>query len=228
MQPIRVFIMYDCSLLCEGVRAVLAKDQGLEVIGESCDAIDTVALCMDRPPDILILDIGVPGDIFSVLRPLKQNKPTIHFLALMNGIARTRIRDAAEFGVHGFICNDTTPKQLYQAITAVHSGCLFVGSSIGQEMLEMVRSLPDPTFRSSDERYNTLTERERTVFAMLAEGKNNKEIAYILGISRKTVETHHQRIVKKLRIKDSVGLVRYAVSIGLINLDHPSECFDRE
>ena len=227
MQPIRVFIMYDCSLLCEGVRSVLSKDERLEILGEACNATDTVTRCMLRPPDILIFDIGLPEGYFGTLAPLRQINHPIRFLALMTAVDRYRIRTAADFGVHGYICNDTTPDQLHQAISTVHSGCLFIGPAVGREMMEMVRTLPDQTFRTSDDRYNSLTKREQTVFAMLADGRSNKEIAYALRISRKTVETHHQHIVRKLRINDPVGLVRYAASIGLIDLHHPPAQLDQ-
>jgi len=220
VKAIRVIVAHPWPLLREGVRAVLEGRCSCEVVGVARSVDETVSLTTELGPEVLILDINLPGDdLFSTLGPITAQAPETHILGFMTTFDVSRIRKAAEFGVCGFVSHDTTPEKLCEAVSTVGSGRFFVGSAVGKALIEIVAAVPEAALQRCDERLEKLSEREREIFCLIARGKTNKEIAYTLGISPKTVETHHLHILRKLDVHDTVSLFRYAVRIGIVNLD---------
>lgn len=220
MKAIRIVVAHEWPLLHEGIRATLDARIDCEIVGTARSLPELLPLTADLRPDLLILDINLAQDsLFESLTPLKQLSATTRILGFMTTPDTTRIRAAAEFGVCGFVSHSTTPEKLYEAVITVHSGRFFIGSVVAQELIELIATIPEAALQHCDERYQSLSERECEIFRLIAQGRTNKEIAYALGISPKTVETHHLHIVRKLGIQDVVSLIRYAAQIGIITLE---------
>jgi DNA-binding NarL/FixJ family response regulator len=216
----RIVVAHEWPLLHEGIRSALDPRVDCEIVGTAGSLSELLPLTIDLRPDILILDINLAEDsLFESLAPLKELAGSTRILGFMTTPDTARIRAAAEFGVSGFVSHSTTPDKLYEAIITVHSGRFFIGSVVAQELLELIAAVPEAALQHCDERYRSLSDRECEIFHLIAQGKTNKEIAYTLGISPKTVETHHLHIVRKLGIRDVVSLIRYAARIGIITLE---------
>ena len=218
MKPaIRVAMIHDCPFLFEGVRAILAAERSIGTVAEARNATDVLVLCCESPPDVLIVDLG--GSEPEGLRMLEQIKglcEDAHIVVLTAGCGPERMRAAVSAGAQGLVSRNARVDQLPAAIAAVLQGQCYVDPELAGVLVTTVAMIPEEAFRDADDGYDALTDREREVFRLLATGMNKKSIAYELGISPKTVETHHLRIMRKLDLHDTLELIRYAAGIGLI------------
>jgi len=205
----RVLIADDHPLLRQGLKALLEKE-GFEVVGAAADGHEAVALAERLKPDVAVLDIGMPGlnglDVARELQHLKLVKATV---LLTMHTEDHYVLEAMRAGVKGYVLKSQAPQAIGDAIRQAFGGDVYLSPGISRILVDAYVSKREP----ADE---LLSRRERQVLQLVAEGKTTKEIAQILDVSVKTADSHRGRLMKKLDIHETAGLVRYAIRRGVI------------
>jgi DNA-binding NarL/FixJ family response regulator len=214
MSPVRVLLADDHTLVRAGIRSLLESLPGVEVIAESGDGREALELILQHGPDVALLDIGMPGlNGLEVARRTAEESPRTRSIILSMHADATYVRQALRAGVSGYLLKGAAVAELPLAIESVMRGQTYLTPRISQAVVEgFLREGnvdPDPL--------EALTARQREILQAIAEGKSTKEIAQILDLSAKTVETHRMRIMERLGIHDVPGLVRFAIRAGLIS-----------
>jgi len=206
--PLRILLVDDHVLVREGIKGTL-ESSGLNVVGEASDGREAVRLARDLRPDIAVFDIGMPGlNGVDAARVALRDSPHLPIILLTVHTEEAYVAEALRAGVRGYVLKKQATGDLIQAIHEVSNGNTYLSPGISRTVIE--------TFRSgSDHSGDRLTTREREVLQLIAEGKSTKQIGSLLGISPKTAETHRSRLMEKLEIRDTAGLVRYAIRKGL-------------
>jgi DNA-binding NarL/FixJ family response regulator len=214
--PIRILLADDHTIVRQGLRKILEESRDWQVVGEAGNGRDAVRLALDLQPDVAILDIGMPLlNGIEAARQIARRLPDTRILILSMHSDEAYIIQALEAGAKGYLLKDTADADLLGAVAAVTRGKSFFSPAVARVMLDdYVRRLRD---RGMVDRYDTLSEREREIFQLIAEGKTNKEIAEILGVSPSTIETHRGHIMEKLDVHSAVEMVLYAVRKGIIS-----------
>jgi two-component system response regulator NreC len=212
---IRVLIADDHAVVREGIKLVLAREPDIEVVGEAANGREAVELIEARRPDVVVMDLSMPemGGIEATKR-IKERWPDVHVLALTMHEEESYVFQLLKAGASGYVLKRAAAQDLTQAIRAAARGEAFLYPSVAKSVLQdYLRRLE----RGEDrERFDGLTEREREVLTLIAEGLSNQEIAQRLYISVKTVQTHRTHIMEKLGLHNRAELVRYAIRKGLI------------
>ena len=212
---IRVLVADDHGVVREGIRHVLEGEAGFEVIGEAANGADAMALAESLRPDVVVLDISMPGESGLVLAAkLRERVPETRVLILSMHDHPEYVLESVRAGAHGYLLKETAATELSRAIRAVEDGAAFYSPPIARQLSDAIRNELAHERRSSD--LGTLTPREREVLRGVAQGRTNKEIATALGISHRTVETHRESLMRKLRIRTVAGLTRFALELGLV------------
>jgi len=215
---IRVVIADDHALVREGIRRVLDDDPGLEVIGEASDGDETMRLVEELLPDVLLLDLTMPGPGgLSILEELAARpvRPACLVLSMHEELAY--VMRAVQAGASGYLLkDDTDPTMLRRAVASVADGDSFFSPRVAG----LVRGALRPSDAAGDP-FDRLTPREIDVLRLVASGRSNKEIAAALEISRRTVESHREHLMDKLDIRTVAGLTRIALDHGLLNPEDP-------
>ena len=224
MEQIRVLIVDDHSVVREGIRHVLASDPALAVVGEAGDTPAAIAQAELTRPDVVLLDITMPGasGLEAVPRLLAVS-PRTRVLMLSVHDNTEYVLQAVRAGAHGYLRKDTTPAELRQAVRAVHKGDAFFSPTAARHLTQALRgeappaaSVPAEGGEAAARRaVEALTSREREVLVHIARGSLNKEIAAALGISVRTVEAHRDNLMRKLGIKSVAGLTKLVLEAGL-------------
>ena len=213
---IRVLVADDHGVVREGIRHVLSGEPGFEVVGEAANSVDAMALVESLRPDVAVLDISMPGESgLKLAARIRQCLPEVRVLMLSMHDHPEYVLESVRAGAHGYLLKDTAAAELRQAIRAVDEGEAFYSPPVARRLSDAVRGELARERRTSD--LGTLTQREREVLEGIARGWTNKEIATQLGISHRTVETHRESLMRKLRIRTVAGLTRFALELGLIN-----------
>ncbi|MGQ0766917.1 MAG: response regulator [Gemmatimonadota bacterium] len=222
MSRIRVMIVDDHSLVREGIRQVLLSDETFEIVGEAADAESALALAQREHPDVILLDVSMPGasgvDVAQTL-----NKAGVESRILMLSVhdEAPYVLESIRRGARGYVRKDTTPADLRAAIRAVHAGDAYFSPAIAGRVAEALRVPDSPALRTVHA-VNNLTAREREVLAAVAAGLQNKEIAARLGISFRTVEAHRESVMRKLGVRSVAALTRIAIDVGIAEAVEPS------
>ena len=205
----RILLADDHAVVRQGFKLILNQEPDLEVIGETGNGSDAVRLANELRPDLIILDIAMP-DVNGVetTRRILENCPDRRVLILSMHKDAVYVRETLRAGAKGYILKESIDQDLLRAVRAVAAGDGFLSPEISRTVLEDYQQIPDP--------FDSLTARERQVMQMLAEGKVAKEIATELDVSVYTVDAHRGRIMKKLGLRSSTELVRFAMRKGLI------------
>ncbi len=211
---IRVLIVDDHAVVREGIRQVLSNAD-FEVVGEASGGIEAIALAQSLQPDVVVLDLSMPD------LPGLEAAPRIRKVAPEAAILVLSIHDHPEYvlrsieaGTQGYLRKDSSPTELRNAIRAIHEGGTFLGAPAARHLSTAVgRRSADETAMSRSE---TLTPRERDVLIEIARGATNKEIAATLGLSVRTIESHRESLLKKLGVRGTAGLTRFAIGAGLL------------
>ena len=205
----------DHTLMRQGLRKILEEQPDWEVIAEASDGRDAVRKAAALLPDVAILDIGMPLlNGIDATRQIARRFPDIRILILSMHAAEPYIIKALKAGAHGYLLKDTADTELIRGVAAIACGKSFFSPSVAKVMLDdYVRHLAD---KGIVDRFDTLSEREREVFQLVAEGHTNKESADVLHVSPVTVETHRAHSLQKLDIHNMAELVLYAVRRGVI------------
>ena len=219
-RSVKVVVIHNDSLVYEGIRAVLDADPELELSGEARDVRSILTHSSETRVEVAIAysccEETRPYDTLEELKTLCSSIPTVVIISLSGPQRLSRL---AASGPSAILEKETAAGELPAAIKAAVAGRSYLGPQVAHEMMKGLRDAGAETPGESGSKYESLSDRERQVFRMLACGKTNKEIALELGISRKTVETYHARLYQKLDIHDVVGLLRYAVQIGVIDFE---------
>jgi len=216
MRTIRVALVDDHSLVRAGIRALLEKLPGLEVVGEANNGRDALGLVKKTEPHVILLDISMAGlGGLEALPRIVKNIPGVKVLILSVHANEEYVLRALRVGAAGYMLKDAATLELELAISAVAQGKTYLSPSISltviESYLERVGSVTSPI--------EQLTARQREILQLIAEGKNTKEVAGLLEISVKTVEAHRLQLMARLDIHDVPGLVRYAIRSGLVSLE---------
>lgn len=212
-KPIRVLVEAQHALVRAGIRALVEQIAEVEVVAEAADGHQSLRLIREHHPDILLLDVILPSvTAVESLKAIVESFPGVRVIVLTLQENEAYAVQAFRAGATGYLTKSAARAELEKAIRAVASGESYLASQLSQQAV--LKYLKDPHAILSE-----LTARQREVLKMIAEGHATKEIAKRLNISVKTVETHRAQIMERLDIHDVVGLVRYALRIGLVRLD---------
>jgi DNA-binding NarL/FixJ family response regulator len=205
----RVLIADDHPLLRQGLRALLEKE-GFEVVGVAADGHEAVALAAQLMPDVAVLDIAMPGlNGLDAAREIQREHLAKAIVLLTMHTEDHYVLEALRAGVKGYVLKTQAPQAVADAIRQAFRGGVYLSPGISRILVDAYVSKREP----ADE---VLSRRERQVLQLVAEGKTTKEIAQILDVSVKTADSHRGRLMKKLDIHETAGLVRYAIRRGVI------------
>ena len=214
---IKVLLADDHKILREGLIVLLKKQHDIELIGEAEDGREAVRKTLELKPDVVIMDIGMPElNGIEATRQIKAALPEVNVIALSIHSDKRFVTGMLKAGALGYLLKDSAFNELVKAIKAVDDNKTYIGSGITEIIIEDYLYQLNKDTTTSD---SPLSEREYEVLRLLAEGKNAKEIASLLNVSPKTVETHRQHIMEKLNIHNLADLVKYAIQSGLISLE---------
>ena len=217
MPKIRCLLVDDHTLFRQGVRRLLESESDFEIVGESPDAGDAVEKARELRPDVVLMDIGMPGlSSFEATRHIKKNRPETKVLYLTMYEDEDYLLQCLEVGAAGYVLKDTPAPQLVSAVRDVYKGGKYLSSQVLGKLVEDFRARVRDT--RMQPRMSTLTPREREILKLLAEGNSVKEIAVLLGLSVKTVEAHKFNLMRKLDIHNKAQLVTYAIQKKIIKV----------
>ena len=213
---IRIAIADDHGVMREGLRLQLMQHEGFEVVGEAVDGRQAVKIAEELAPDVMIMDIGMPNlnGIEATTQIVKRN-PKVRVVILSVHSDEEYLLRALNAGAKGYLLKESAHLDLKRAVEAVAQGNSFFSPTISRMLMQdFVQQLQRRGIKDS---YDLLTDREKEIFQLLAEGKSNKDIAAMLNLSVYTVETHRTRIMQKLDLHSAVEIVMYAVRKKIIS-----------
>lgn len=216
---IRIILADDHKILRQGLRSLLEKENDFEVVAEADDGRETLELVANLLPDVVIMDIGMPNlNGIEATRQIHSMSPDIKVLALSMHAEEQFVAEMLRAGAAGYLLKDCAYDELVRAIRTIVSGRAYLSPDIaGILVREFLTARTTPQETSSP--FSVLTPREREVLQLIAEGNTTKQIAKILGVSVKTIDTHRQQIMQKLDIHNVAELTRYAIKEGLTPLE---------
>ena len=216
MSKIRILIVDDHAILREGVRALLSTQEDLAVVGEASDGQEAIAAVERLDPDVVLMDIAMPGlgGIETTIELKKQGRRA-KVLILSQYEDREYVRRLLKAGVSGYVLKKSAGAELAGAIRAVHRG----GLVLDPEVARVAMAEAGPASAGGADPYESLTDREKQVLKLVAEGKSNTEVADVLGISVKTAMSHREHVMEKLGVHNRTELVRFAIKRGVIRVE---------
>ncbi|HKJ67887.1 MAG TPA: response regulator transcription factor [bacterium] len=214
---IKLLLADDHEIILEGLHTLLSKEPDLEVVGEVKDGRQAVKAAQELEPDIVIMDITMPSlNGIEATRQMVEDLPDIKILVLSMHMGREYVAEALEAGASGYLLKDCAFQELIKAIRAVSNGKVYLSQEITSLVVDdYVHKLSN----MKDVKRDTLTSREREVLQLIAEGKSTKQIADLLFLSPKTIETYRSRLKNKLNMDSIADLTKYALREGLTSLD---------
>jgi DNA-binding NarL/FixJ family response regulator len=218
--PIRLIVVDDHTLVLAGIRALLEEIEGVTIVAQAHNGRDAVALAIAEKPDRVVMDISMKElNGIEATMQIRAALPDTRVLILSMHATEDVVRRALKAGASGYIVKDSAPLELKMAIEAIARGEHYISSRVSKHL---VTGLADAGAQGQSS-IDTLTPRQREILQMIAEGKSTKEIAFVLNVSGKTVETHRAALMERLGIRDVAGLVLYAVRHRLVSVDSPEE-----
>ncbi|HET9264140.1 MAG TPA: response regulator transcription factor [Vicinamibacterales bacterium] len=205
----------DHGIVRRGLRSLLESEPGIEVVGEAADGLEALRLCTEHQPDILILDVAMPrlNGIEVAARAQKFDRPPRMIMLSMHSDESYVLRALAA-GAAAYLLKDATDEDLLPAVRAIAAGKPYFSPAVTALLVEdYIRQLQA---RGLTDSYHLLTDREKQVLQLLAEGRSNKEVAALLDVGLSTVETHRGNLMQKLGLHNTAEIVLYAVRKGLI------------
>lgn len=213
MAPIRVLIADDHALMREGIRALLRASDDVEVVGEASSGEEALEQSRLLRPDLVLMDVAMPGlGGLEATLALRRELPEVRVLVLTQYDDREYVARFLNAGVAGYVLKKAAGSELLAAIRSAHRGGLVLDPGVARGAVEASRR-PDEAVRDP---YETLTEREKQVLKLVAEGGSSKDVAQVLGMSVKTAMTHREHLMEKLGLHNRADLVRFAVRRGVI------------
>lgn len=207
--PVRVLLADDHQIMRQGLKSLLERE-GFVVVAEASDGRDALQKAEASHPDVVVLDLAMPGlNGVDAGREISRSSPRTRAILLTMHKEDPYVLQALSAGISGYVLKSQAAEDLVQAIREVARGSMYLSPGISRTVVDAYRA-------KSELRPDPLSPREREVLQLVAEGKTTKEVAAILGVSVKTAESHRSRIMEKLDIHETAGLVRYAIRRGLI------------
>lgn len=216
MKKIRILIADDHGIIRKGLRLQLEQHSDFEVVGEATEGREAVRMADELVPDVVIMDIAMPNlnGIQATTQLVKKN-PQIGVIILSMYSDETYLMRTLAAGAKGYLLKESADVDLHRAVEVVAQGKPFFSPAIADTLLEdYMRQLQQ---RGLQDSYDLLTEREKEILQLLAEGRSNKDVAGVLNLSTNTVETHRTRIMQKLDLHSTADIVLYAVRKGIIS-----------
>lgn len=211
-----VLLVDDHKIVRAGIRALLDRLPGIDVIGEAADGREALELIATLCPRIVLMDIAMPGlNGLEAIAQIGERFPYVRVIVLSMYANEEYVLRALRVGAAGYLLKDAGPAELQMAIGAVTTGEIYLCPNVSRLVTEYVRRVGN----GEDSAFDQLSSRQREVLQLIAEGHTTQEIGRILGIHAKTVETHRQNLMDRLNIHDIAGLVRYAIRVGLVTAD---------
>ena len=217
MAGLRILLADDHRLFRDGLKTLLNQQKGVEVVGEATDGLATIQAVQTLKPDVVFLDVSMPGlNGIETVRRLVGGKLPVKVIMLSMHSDRRFVAESLKAGASGYVLKDCAVGELMAALRAVAANQIYLSqvlaTTVVKDYLKLAAEKPDAAF-------SVLSVREREVLQLMAEGKSTKEIAGLLDVSVKTIETHRKQIMDKLDIHSVAELTKYAIREGLTPLD---------
>jgi two-component system, NarL family, response regulator NreC len=227
MAKIRILLTDDHTLFRQGLRALLAGEADIEVVGEASNGTDAVTLAAQLRPDIVLMDVGMAGlSSFEATRQIRRQRAETRVIFLSMYDDADYLRESVAIGASGYILKESPADQLMSAIREVHRGGNYFSPRLLSRLVDDFRlHSRSPVCQP---RFRTLTKREREIMKLLAEGRSVKEIATSFDLSVKTVEAHKFNLMRKLDIHNKAQLVQYAIQKKVIRLPEPVPVYNTD
>jgi len=214
-KAISILVVDDHPVVRRGLIACLADRPPLKIVGEAADGEEAVRKAGELSPDIMLVDINMPRmDGLQLAEVIQQKSPGVKVVILSIHNRPEYVQRVMKAGARGYVLKDTAPEELVRVLEAVHAGEVCISPEVAQTALnQLVAS------KGRAQGGPQLSQREREVLVMIAGGRANKEIASELGVSVRTIETHRERVMRKLNLHSVAALTRYAIAQGLVSLE---------
>jgi len=215
-----VLIVDDHPLFREGLKTIIERDKRFKVVAEAENGFKGLKMAKQHKPDLAIVDISLP-DISGIelTRDIRNLLPDTRILIVSMHSKIDYIAEAFQAGATGYVVKESATEKLLKGLEAVLKGDYFLDSSVSHQVVENLMNLPVKEAKITNSEYSALTPREQEITRLLAEGLPTKNVAERLFISPKTVENHRANIMKKLNLHSTMELVRYAIKLGLVDVD---------
>jgi DNA-binding NarL/FixJ family response regulator len=216
MKTIRILLADDHTVVRKGLRLLLENYPDFQVIADAADGRAAVALAAEHSPDVVVMDVAMPGlNGIEAARQISAKLPHTAIVFLSMHSDESYVLKALKAGARAYLLKDSAEQDLIGAVIAVSEGKAFFSPAISKMLVEdYMRQMQE---RQIEDSYDLLTTREREILQLLAEGKNNKDVAAILNLSLYTVETHRGHILQKLNLHSGAELILYAIRKGVIS-----------
>jgi DNA-binding NarL/FixJ family response regulator len=216
MGPTRILIADDHAIVRDGIRALLVLDPDLQVVGEAADGMEAITLATSLEPDLILMDVAMPGlGGLEATIEIRKRVPAAKIIVLSQYDDAEYVRRFLKEGVSGYVLKNAAGVELVAAIRAVMRGGLVLDPAVAREA---VQDPGAPDRSGTPDTYDTLTDREKQVLKLVAEGRSNKEVAAALNISVKTAMSHREHVMLKLQVHNRTELIRFALKHGVIQI----------
>lgn len=221
MNPKKIIIVDDHPLFREGLKSIISRNPELELVGETGLGREALKLAENFKPDMVVMDISLPdSNGIELTKDIKKLSPATRVLIVSVHSKIDYITAAFQAGATGYVVKDAPSAKILQALELVSQGEYFLDGSVSYQVVKKLSEFPEQKAKTTDPSYSNLTTREQEIFRLLAEGVKIRDIADKLYISPKTVENHKTNIMSKLNLHNALDLVRYAVKLGIIDIEH--------
>lgn len=218
MASIRVLLVEDHTIVRKGLRSLLEYEPDIEIVGEAADGREALQKIEELTPDVALMDLAMPGlNGLEATRQSRRRFPHTSVLILSVHTNEEYVLEVLRAGASGYVVKKAAPDELVGAIKAVFAGESYLSPSVSRQVIDDY--LRQTANAAEEDSYQSLTDREREVLQLLAEGHTNREVAEMLSISVKTVETHRAHLLEKLGISTLADLIKFAIRKGVITLD---------
>lgn len=217
MSKVRIVIADDHKLFRMGLRQLIERHPEVAIIGEAATGLEAISIAKEHTPDVVLMDVSMPElNGIEAARRLHEELPEVRVVIVSMHSDRRYVLEALRAGVRGYLLKDSSPEEIFRAIQKVMSNQVYLSPQINEQVIAGFVQQGNSTAPSA---FDILSGREREVLQLLAEGKSTKQIADLLNLSAKTVETHRMHIMDKLDIHTLPELTRYALREGLTSLE---------
>ena len=211
----RILLVDDHKILRDGICSLLKEYDDMEVVGEAADGRTAIRLVEELSPDVVIMDISMPDvNGIDATRKIISDRPKVKIIALSMHYDKQFISEIFKAGASGYLIKESAFDELEHAVRVVMDGKTYINPQIASLVVESLVTQSTPSAQA----FSLLTEREREVLQLIAEGKSTKQIARDLNVSAKTVESHRRQVMGKLNIRNVAELTKYAIREGLTSV----------